>query len=169
MVKKILLYISIIFCVTIFSIPKTEMYYTFAHFLQNHAINIKNEKYQEGLFSLSLKDATIVYRNSDIGNIGNIKIYNFLFYNKMIYDNMLIRSSSNQKEIIKIDKMDAVWSIFSPKKIYIYIDSNLGKAEGSLDISSMMLKIYFNNENGANSIKEFFKKDNKGWYYESNF
>lgn len=169
MVKKILLYISIIFCVTIFSIPKMEMYYTFAHFLQNHAINIKNEKYQEGLFSLSLKDATIVYRNSDIGNINEIKVYNFLFYNKMICDNMLIRSSSNQKEIIKIDKMDAVWSIFSPKKIHIYIDSNLGKAEGSLDISSMMLKIYFNNENGASSIKEFLKKDNEGWYYESNF
>lgn len=169
MVKKILFHITVIFVVTIFSMPKLDLYYTFAHALQNHSINIKNEKYREGFLGLSLKDATIAYRNNNIGDVDEIKIYNFLFYNQIICDNIRIKSSFNQKEIIQINRMNALWSILSPKKVYIYIDSNLGGLEGNFDISSMILKVYFENGSEINSIKELLKKDEKGWYYESNF
>lgn len=169
MVKKVLFYIVAIFIVTIVSMPKLELYYTFAHYLQNHSINIKNEKYQEGFFGLSLKDAIIEYRNNNIGNIDEINIYNFLFVSKITCNNMQIKSSYNKKEIIHINQMNAMWSIFSPKKVYISMDSNLGELNGDFDISLKILKIYFENEKDINNLKEFLKKDNEGWYYESIF
>ncbi|KIM03012.1 MAG: hypothetical protein KN64_13315 [Sulfurovum sp. AS07-7] len=148
------------------SAPKLKIYYTLSSFLETNSITINNEQFDDGLLSLQLLNPQIKYNGVQVGEAKEIRFYNLLIYNKALFVDFNLLPLADEKSLLKFDKLNASWSIFSPKVMKLDFMSSYGDGSGIVDFNAHTIKIYFNDENQITTIKKYLKSDEQGWYYE---
>lgn len=148
------------------STPKLKIYYTLSSFLKTNSITIDNEQFDDGLLSLQLLNPQIRYNGTQVGEGREIRFYNLLIYNKAVFEDFNLLPLAGEKSLLKFDKLNASWSLFSPKVMKLDFMSSYGEGSGIVDFNSHTIKIYFNDENQITTIKKYLKSDEQGWYYE---
>jgi len=141
--------------------PKNNLYFTLQKYLSKKNIYI-NSKIDSSV-SLNLKNGIIYYNGMDIITFDKVKILPFIFFNKIEAYNLKIKFQN-----LKIRKIDIVYSIVNPFKVYINGNSNFGEIKGNVNLLKKHIKIYILNLSN-NILKKFLKKDKKGYFYYATF
>jgi len=159
--KKILIFLVGFFLGLIVFMPKDNLYFTLQKYLSKENIYINSDIYS--FVNLNLKKGTIYYNGMDLVAFDKVIISPFIFFNKIEADNIKIKFQN-----LKIKKIDVVYSIINPLKVYIKGSSNFGEIDGYIDLIKRQVKIYILNLN-SNFLKSLLKKDKKGYFYYVSF
>jgi len=160
-VKKFLIFLcGLIFGLIVF-MPRDNLYYTLQKYLSKENIYINSDI--DSSININLKKGTVYYNGMDLVTFNKVIISPFIFFNKIEADNIKIKFQD-----LKITKIDVIYSIINPLKVYIKGSSNFGEINGYIDLVKRKIKIYILNLNN-NFLKNFLKKDKKGYFYYVSF
>jgi len=159
--KKFIFFLVGLFLGFIVFMPKDNLYFTLQKYLSKKNIYI-NSKIDSSM-SLNLKKGVVYYNGMDIMMFEKVIISPFVFFNKIEADNVKIKIQN-----LEIKKIDIVYSIINPMKIYINGNSNFGKIKGNINLLKKHIKIYILNLSN-NILKSILKKDKKGYFYYATF
>ena len=173
-VVKILAYILFFILAVVYFLPKLNLYYFAEQELQKQKVIISKETAGEQMFSLDLQNAVFSYANIDVATISETDIRLFVLYNTLTLHDVNLSSMASAFVPLKVDTLEAKYTILNPLTIYIRAKGAFGEAYARLHIkdrnvtillkpSSLMQKQY------VNSMRKL-KKNNKGEYeYAKNF
>jgi len=159
---KFLAIIITFFIGIIIFMPKENLFFTLQKELKKDNIYI-NTNVSSNIQHLNLKNSTIFINNIDIATIKQTNILPFIIYNKIDIDNLKINFNN-----LNISKLHLTYSIINPLHISINGISDFANIQGDIDLTTRKIKIYFLNLTN-NSIKDFLRKDQKGYYYAETF
>ena len=159
--KKFTVFIVGLFLGLIVFMPKDNLYFTLQKYLakENIYINSKINSFN----TLNLENGTVYYNGMDIITFNKIKIFPFVFFNRIDVNNLKIKL-----ENLDIKQADITYSILNPLKVYIKGSSNFGDIDGEIDLIKRKIKIYILNLNNR-FLKNMLKKDKKGYFYYAAF
>jgi len=159
--KKFITFLIGVFLGVIIFIPKDNLYFTLQKYLSKKNIYI-NSKIDSSI-NLKLKKGTLYYKGINLITFKKIVISPFIVFNKVQANNVIIKFQN-----LKIQKIEAIYSIINPLKIYIDGDSNIGKIEGNINLLKGKIKVYILNLNNK-FLKNMLQKDKKGYFYYASF
>jgi hypothetical protein len=140
--------------------PKDNLYYTLQKYLEKEKVYI-NSDIKSGI-DLKLINGTVYYNKMDVLTFKNIDILPFILFNEIKADNIKIIDK------YKINSIKAFYTIFYPIKIFIKGKSSFGELDGYVDLVKREIKVYILNLTDT-SLKNFLKKDKKGYFYYAKF
>jgi len=169
MVKKIFIAVFIAWFALLVFMPKQEIYYKLEKELAKKEIKINEKSIEEGLFSLTLKQASVYVKGIKIATIEELTLFTLLFYTKVELDSFLLDDTLKAMAPQQTDKAILSHSVLSPLEASVSAEGSFGVIEGSVDLTERKLHIDFNETKEIETIKSQLKKDEKGWYYETSF
>jgi hypothetical protein len=143
-------------------IPKEQLYYLLQQKLKENNVYI-DSKIEEKIEKLSLTKGVIYFNEMDILTFDKSDIYPFLIYNQLSCANIKLNIGN-----YLIKKLQLKNSIIQPLQVEIEGEANFGKISGNIDLKDRKVKIYIS-EIKDNSIKQFLKRDKKGYFYDEVF
>jgi hypothetical protein len=141
--------------------PKEELFFTFQRYLPDTVINFDSIK--QTPVSLSLNNSEIYYNGMDIASVKEIKILPLVFYNKVGLKNLDLGINN-----LKINTLNLVYTALFPLSVDVSGKASFGNIKGSIDLKKRRLKVYITDIKG-NFIRQFLRKDKKGYFYETAF
>ncbi len=169
MVKKIFIALFIVWFGLLLFMPKQEMYYKLEKELEKQEIEINEKSIEEGLFSLTVKQASVYIKGIPVATIEELKFFTLLFYTKVELDTLLLDDSLKAMAPQQTDKATLSHSLISPLDTSIHAEGSFGGIEGSVELKERKLHLDFNETKEIEMIRSQLKKDEKGWYYETSF
>jgi len=169
MVKKIFIMLFIAWFGLLVFMPKQEIYYKLEKELEKQEIEINEKSIEEGVFSLTVKQASVYVKGIPVATIDELRFFTVLFYTKVELDTLLLDDSLKAMAPQQTDKASLSHSIISPLNASIQAEGSFGGIEGSLDLKERKLHLDFNETKEIEMLKPQLKKDEKGWYYETSF
>jgi len=169
MVKKIFIALFITWFALLLFMPKQEMYYKLEKELEKYEIEINEKSMEEGLFSLTLKQASVYIKGIPVATIEEIRFFTLLFYAKVELETLLLDDSLKAMAPQQTDKATLTHSIISPLDASMHAEGSFGGIEGSIDLKERKLHLDFNETKEIEMIRSQLKKGEKGWYYETSF
>ena len=141
--------------------PKKNIVFFIQKELSKYNVYI-NTSIHTDLFSVTLANSEVFYKGMDLASVKKIKIYPFVFYNKINIDNVTLNIGN-----YKIKKIYVTYSVLSPKKAVIKLFSDKIAANGYIDIFNK--KIYLRFTKTDNTLSRFLKKDKKGYFFNAKY
>jgi len=169
MVKKIFITLFIAWFALLVFMPKQELYYKLEEELAKQEIKINEKAIEEGLFSLTLKQASVYVKGIKVATIEELTLFTLLFYTKVELDSLLLDDSLKAMAPEQTDKAILSHWVLSPLEASVSAEGSFGAIEGSVDLTERKLHIGFNEIKEIETIRSQLKKDGKGWYYETSF
>lgn len=169
MVKKIFIALFVSWLVVLVLMPKQELYYKLEEELAKNDIKINEQNIEEGLFSLTIKEATVYVKGIKLASIEKIHFFTLLFYNKIELQSLLLDDSLKTMAPVRTDTALLSQMIVSPANIKVDAKGLFGAIVGNIDLSKRNLHLDFNESKEIEMIKSKLKQDEKGWYYETSF
>ena len=169
MVKKIFITLFIAWFALLVFMPKQALYYKLEEELAKNEIKINEKAIEEGLFSLTLKQASVYIKGIKIATIEELTLFTLLFYTKVELDSLLLDDSLKAMAPQQTDKAVLSHSILSPLEASVNAEGSFGDIEGSIDLKERNIHINFTETKEIETIRYLLKKDEKGWYYETSF
>ena len=168
-VKKIFLGIFVIWFAFLAFMPKTELYYLLEKELVKYDVKLNEETIKEGIFSLELNGVKLFAKGIPIANIKKIEIMTLLGYTTFRIENIVFDELLATKAPKKIENIDIVHSILDVTHITINSNGTLGAVNGNVALVQRKVRVDFPKSKEIYKIRNFLKKDKKGWYYEKTF
>ncbi len=169
MVKKVFIALFVAWFALLVFMPKQEIYYKLEKELAKKEIKINEKSIEEGLFSLTLKQASVYVKGIKIATIEELTLFTLLFYTKVELDALLLDDSLKAMAPQQTDKAILSHWVLSPLEASVNAEGTFGAIEGSVDLKERKLHINFSETKEIETIKSQLKKDEKGWYYETSF
>ena len=169
MVKKILLGIFVLWFAFLAFMPKTELYYLLEKELVKNDIKLNETTIDEGIFSLKLKGVKLFVKGIHIATIEKIEIMTLLGYSTFKIENMVFDELLSAQAPKEISNMDIVHSLLDVTHININANGSLGEVNGMVALIKRNIRVDFQKSKEIHKIKNYLKKDTKGWYYEKTF
>jgi len=169
-VKKFFIVLFVLWFALLLFMPKKELFYTLEKDLKAQGVQINEKGIEEGLFSLSLIDATIFYKGIKVAIVEKVNIFTLLFTTNIHISTLELDDSLKAFAPQKIDSADITHRLFAPYTLHITALGSFGKMEGSADLKAGKVRLDFlNTTKEIDVIRSQLKKDEKGWYYETSF
>ena len=105
MVKKIAIVLFVLWFAILLFMPKQELYYKLEKELAQNDIKINENYIEEGLFSLTLQEATLYFKGINLGKVKKIRFFSLLFYTKVELQDLLLDDSLKSMIPTKIDEL----------------------------------------------------------------
>lgn len=169
MVKKIFIAAFIAWFALVAFMPKQEIYYALEKELAKNEIKINEKAIEEGVFSLTLKQATVYVKGIKIATIEELTFFTLLFYTKVELDSFFLDDTLKAMAPQQTHKAVFSHSVLSPLEASVDAEGSFGVIEGSVNLKERKLHINFSEVKEIEMIKSELKKDEKGWYYETSF
>ena len=169
MVKNSLIVFLVAWFAILALMPKQEFYYKLEEELAKYEIKLNEEKLNEGLFSLTLKQVTVYFKGINVATIEEVKLSTLLFYSSI--ELQALHMDDSLKTMVPQETQKAVLShsILSPLKVSVDAIGSFGSMEGKIDLSERKVRLDFNESKNIEMLKPQLKKDEKGWVYETSF
>jgi hypothetical protein len=149
--------------------PKQEIYYKLEEELAKQDIILNEAKISEGLFSLTLTEASMYYKGINVATIDEVSFCTLLFYSSMELQSLHM-DDSLKAMIPQITKEAHLsHSILSPLDVMVEASGPFGSMKGKIDLSERKVHLDFNESKNIEMLKPQLKKDEKGWFYETSF
>ncbi len=169
---KIGAYILLTLLLTLFFLPKVQLYYKAETLLNPYKITLSKEHLKDAGFSLHVKDALLYYDDLEVGTISNISITPLLIYNSINVSSFTLHSDMEQFVPTQIDGISVTYSIFNPLHVTLYGEGQFGMIEGEAALLDHNISIRLQPSKLLEKQNPFWlrrmKKDSEGGYvYES--
>ncbi len=168
-VKNIFISFFVIWFAFLLFMPKQELYYTLESELLKQGIEINEKQIEEGIFSLTVKEANIYVKGIHIATIKEMHFFTLLFYSSFNIEALKIDDSLKSFVPLEINKSVVMHSILSPFEAFVTSMGSFGLAEGIVDLKSRSLRMDLIDTEDIKMFESQLKKDEKGWYYETSF
>jgi hypothetical protein len=169
MVKKILLFSTIIYFAIIAFMPKTELYHTVEKALEKEDIRLNEVEIEEGLFFVNINDITVYVKGIAIAHIDSVEFRTYLFYNTLSIKNIMVDESLHTQVPAQADKVQIIYSLMNPFSLSIDTNGSFGLLTGKILLDEQNIKLDFIETKDISMLKTFLKKGEKGWIYEKSF
>jgi len=168
MVKNIVIIIVVVWFGLVAFMPKKALYYRLEEELAKQDIKLNEKLIDESLFSLRIEDVNVYVKGINIASIREINLFTLLFYSHLSIDEVNLDSSLGM--LAKdIGRSDIFHSISSPTNLVVDVNSSIAKVDGLVDLAQRKVRLDIENSPNIKMIRPMLKKDEKGWYYETNF
>jgi len=170
LVKRVLIFLIVLYIGVIVFMPKKQLYYFAEKSLNDkYGVVISNEDISSTPLSLNINHALIFAQGLQVARVANAKVLPLLFVNKVELEDIELANMAKQFINVSISSLRAKESILNPYIIDIDAVGNFGIIKGYANLKSRVLHLDLVEVKDANSLKKFFKKGKKGWFYESKF
>jgi len=148
--------------------PKENLFFALEKELQTQKVLIVNEKIDESLFGLSLKDARVMVEKMEVANIKEAKIDFFLFYNSLVLRDIELSSVVGNFFPTHIRFVKMHYTIFNPLVVNGNAEGDFGTAK--IEFSMKTDKLLIHLKPSKKVLQEFkallrmLKKDKNGEY-----
>ena len=145
---KLLLYIVFFILITLILLPKNSIYNLFEQELSKQNIIISDEKREEKLLSLEIRDAKVFYQDIEASNIKNITFFSSLVYSKVEVNDVKLLQSLSSFFPPYIENIVFKHSVLDFKNIDISSSGDFGLLEGKVDLlnRSLVIKLEASNK-----------------------
>jgi len=168
-VKKVIMIVISVYLSLIVFMPKEQLIYTLLNTASKDLINFEIEDMSDfGLYE-DVKNMLVIYDKMKIAKIEDTKLFPFLLYNKLYFQNIQPQGSfKNMLNIVVIDA-SATYTPINPFKVFINATTTLGDMSGEFDIKTSKIKLFLkpNDKFKRFKYKRYFKKQKGGYVYES--
>ena len=169
MVKKIFITIAVIWFALLLLMPKQELYYKLEKELAKNGIKINEKNIDEGLFSLTLKEADVYAKGIKLASVEKVKLFTLLFYTQVTLDKLHLDDSLKNMAPTRTEQATVTHAVWNPLNISVEAEGSFGGLSGAAALADKTLRLDFNESKGIEMLKPKLKKDEKGWYYETSF
>ena len=168
-VKNIFLGILVLWFAFLAFMPKTELYYLLEKELLKNDIKLNEQSIDEGIFSLKLHGVKLFAKGVHIADIKKVELVTFLGYTTFKIEEIVVDTLLSAQAPKEIKSIDIVHSILDATHISIDANGSLGEVIGQVNLAQRKIRVDFQKSKEIYKIKNFLKKDKKGWYYEKTF
>jgi len=169
MVKNSLIAFMVAWLGILVFMPKQEFYYKLEEELAKHEIKLNEEKMNEGVFSLNLKQVTVYFKGINVATIEEVNLFTLLFYSSVELQSLTMDDSLKTMIPQETKRAVAKHSILSPLEVLVDASGSFGSIVGNIDLNERKVHLDFNASKNIEMLKPQLKKDEKGWYYETSF
>jgi hypothetical protein len=169
MVKKIFIAFFVLWFALLLFMPKQELYYKLEQALVKEGIKINEERIEEGVFSLTLKNADLYVKGIKIATVEKVNLFTLLFYTKVELSELLLDSSLKRMAPQRTQSATLSHTLLSPMHVSIQAEGSFGLLAGNADLKERKVHLDFVEEKEIDMIKQMLKKGEAGWYYETSF
>ncbi len=170
MVKRTLIFASLIWLILILSAPKERLYYLLEHTLAKDGIFIANESLKSQSLGLEINRAKISHNRFALAEITKAKFLTLLFYSKILIKEL--RLSQELQTLLGIEKIDSlrlIHSLMHPMTVFIEAHGDFGTISGSIDLKSRYIRLWLINPKRSPEFARYFKRLKEGMLYEQSF
>lgn len=170
---KILVYIFFFIFISLFFLPKSELYNFLEKQLLKEKVIISNEKLKENLLGITVNFADIYYEGINIANVEKTTVSTYLLYNKIAIKNARLLDSFKSMFPSPISNVYLTYSVLDYKNIQVEADGIFGKAQGSIDLINKKVFISIDasrimKNSYSNMLRQMTLKDGR-YLYEYKF
>jgi len=168
--KKILLFIAILYLGFVLFMPKINLYYTLENFAKKELIEIKEGTLKDRWIDLDIKEAVVSYDGIASVQADEVKISPWIFYNKITALGLAPTNEIQKMFNARADEVVLTYSVLDYKHIMISAWGDFGEIEGTLDVFAQKVRLLLDpSEKFKNHtlVKQYFKKEEEGLVYES--
>ena len=169
MVKKTVIVFFVLWFAVLFFMPKKELYYKLEHTLVKEGIKINEEKIEEGVFSLTLKNADFYMKGIKVASAEKVTFFTLLFYTKLEVNELFLDDSLKNMAPQHTQYAVISHSLFSPTYLSIYAKGSFGTVFGEANLREKTVHVDFDETKEIGMIKQMLTKGEEGWYYETSF
>jgi hypothetical protein len=169
MVKKILILLFVVWFALLLFMPKKEIYYKFEKELAKQGIEINEKNIDEGLFLLTLNNASVYVKGIKVATVEKVNFFTILFYTKVRVNNLLLDDSLKAMAPQHTERVVFSHFVFSPFNVSVKAEGSFGVISGHSNLKERTIRLDFVETKEIDPIKSQLKKDEKGWYYETSF
>ena len=169
MVKNIFITLIVIWFAILVFMPKKEMYYKLEEELAKQDIKINEKSIDEGLFTLTIKDADIYTKGIKLAKVEKLSFFTLLLYTKVELENLLLDDSLKAMAPTKTQEAYVEHAIWNPLYVKVEAEGSFGVLEGNAALGNRVLRLNFSDSKGIEMIQTHLQEDEKGWYYETSF
>ncbi|SFV56289.1 hypothetical protein MNB_SV-3-176 [hydrothermal vent metagenome] len=169
MVKKVMLILLFVWFSLLLFMPKTAFYYTLEAQLAKQEIRLNEEKIEEGLFSLHIKNVYLYAKGIEVAKIKELSLFTLLFYNSIEIKEIVADEALHSKVPAFLQKATLEYHLLNPSSLSVDANGSFGHIAGKIEIPSGMVHLDFVQNGEIDMLKPFLKKDEKGWFYEGSF
>ena len=169
LVRNIALFIVALYIGITLFMPKSQLYYYGEQQLKNKGITIGNEKLVDTIGSLKVLHAVAYYQGVDIARATKVKFTPLLLVNIIKAEDIELLNIAKQFLNIHIDSINAKQTIFNPNRVNIDATGSFGTAHGYVNLKNRFIHLDITKATNISNIRQYLKKSEKGWYYESKF
>lgn len=167
--KKFILYPMIIYVLIVLLIPREKIYYLFEEQIAKKDLIIVESDISD-FVNLNIKDSILYYeKDIKLATIGNITFNTFLFYDGIHMSGIETLDIFRDLYGFDIQDINIKYMSFSPFKVSINIQTNIGNIKGFFNIKSKYLYLKLNPKDGYtvnNNTLKIFRSTEKGYIYE---
>jgi hypothetical protein len=169
MVKKILLFLVLIWLGIVLFMPKESLYFTLEKVLAKEGIEINESKIDEGLFTLTLEHPVLYMQGIPVAKIDHVHFFTLLFYTVAELDGVKVDSSLKNYFPEKVDTLEVTHLLLHPLTLSLSGKGDFGTVSGKIDLATHKVHIDVSEPKKLGALKRQLKKNKKGWYYETSF
>ena len=169
MVKNILIAFLLLWFALLLFMPKKALYYKLEEVLAKSEVMINENSIEEGLFSLTIKEAKVFVKGIEIARLEKIDIFTILFYTKCQFSSLKIDESLKEMTPTNIESINLIHSALSPLDVGLDASGVFGDVRGNADLKKRTVRIDFEDTSALKGLEAKLQQDEKGWYYEASF
>lgn len=165
-------FVFFIFCILYF-LPKESLYFKFEEYLKTKEVIISDEKIKEIFFGIRLENGKLFFNKINRAKIESIDLQTYLFFTKIIINNIVLDKSLSIYTPLKIDEIIIKNSILKFNKIHIKGIGEFGILNGEIDYINRILKIVLEPSTEMKTkmfiLNQMQKGENEKYTYEYKF
>jgi hypothetical protein len=169
MVKKILIAFFVLWFALLLFMPKQELYYKLEQTLEKEGIKINEGSIEEGIFSLTLKNADLYVKGIKVATVEKATLFTLLFYTRVELNELLLDDSLKSMAPQHTQNATLSHTLLSPVQLAIHAEGSFGVVAGEANVQERKVHVDFVEEKEIGMIKQLLKKGESGWYYETSF
>jgi len=169
MVKKILLYIFVIWGALLLFMPKKNLYFKAESILESQGVVLNEASIEEGFATLELKDVTLYAKGIQVAHIDEVSLLTLLAYNQLNVSQLKIDKGFQNMFPKEITDATVVYSVISPLRIAIDAVGSFGTLKGYVDLKERKVHLDLLETKEIKSIQHYLTRGEEGWFYETTF
>ncbi|MDQ1244303.1 MAG: hypothetical protein QG565_643 [Campylobacterota bacterium] len=169
----ILLNIFVFTAITLYLLPKENLYYLLEQNLEKEGVVFNNEKFKDKGLRFEVRDSVLFYKGIESANIGKTRFDFFLLYNTVVFKGVIVSNIAQNFMPLYVNRVDFSYTIFDPLSIRGRARGEFGEADIFLHLTQKKIKVILSPsemmlQKYKNSLKKFKKSEDGEYVYEQN-
>lgn len=173
-VKMSLLYSAIALALSIFFLPKVQLYYQAEALLAEYKVFISQENVVDSGLTLGVEDGTLYYDDMAVATFEAMRLRPWVFYNALVLEPTELFAEMEQFVPRSIDRLKITYALYDPLHVRLQGSGAFGSLEGSVALLDRNISMTLMPSEALLGKKPFWlsklKKDPEGGYrYETTY
>lgn len=168
--KKLVILFAVFYIAFITLMPKENLYYTLKNKLKDERITMTEESINDDFISLKGKKVSIFYDGIESVEADEFSVMALGFYNKIDASNVGAAKDLKNMFGFSADDVEITYAVWNYKIATITASGDFGSIDGTFELASGTLKLLLDPSlefEKSSIIRQYFKKSEEGYIYES--